>query len=160
MDKKFNDMKRVFVDKADELYEKLPLDKINEKLGGKIDVKNSKVKMGFFAVFVVVLVLIIMLIFSMFNNAPSTSEINSCISRINRFERGELGSNRRCKEITNFEEIDEITPNSSVAKFLGLKQEPCERFKCSIIWKDGSESAGMFLRQGNKFGVFVRDWFE
>ena len=35
---------KLAADKLDEYYNKLPLDKINEKLGGKVDVKSKKFK--------------------------------------------------------------------------------------------------------------------
>ena len=40
-----NAVKDVALGKADELYNKLPLDKINDKLGGKVDVKSRKFKL-------------------------------------------------------------------------------------------------------------------
>lgn len=45
--------------KADELYNKLPLDKINEKLGGKIDVKSS----GFKKILSIVVVLLLVIVY-------------------------------------------------------------------------------------------------
>jgi len=50
--------------KADELYNKLPLDKINEKLGGKVDVKSPKVKIGVFAFIIFLAVVICVAFFS------------------------------------------------------------------------------------------------
>lgn len=142
--------------KADELYNKLPLDKLNEKFGGKIDFKSKKVKYGIFsAVGIVLLVLIATLLFG--GNAPSSSEIDACKSRINRFEKT-YGQGRKCKDIIDFEEVDKITPPRDVAKFLGLKREPCERFTCTIVWKNGRTSRGVFIRQDEKFGVFCLDW--
>ena len=52
-----------FVEKLDEYYNKLPLDKINEKLGGKIDVKSQRVKLVFFAIIGILLLVISSLIF-------------------------------------------------------------------------------------------------
>jgi hypothetical protein len=37
---------KIIIDKLDKYYNKLPLDKINEKLGGKVDVKSKKIKIG------------------------------------------------------------------------------------------------------------------
>ena len=48
------------IKKADELYNKLPLDKMNEKFGGKVDFRSSKLKYSlFFAVGIIVLLVII-----------------------------------------------------------------------------------------------------
>ena len=40
--------------KLDEYYNKLPLDKINEKLGGKVDVKSSLFKKSFAGIVIIV----------------------------------------------------------------------------------------------------------
>lgn len=45
-------------DKADALYNKLPLDKINEKLKGKVNVKSNRVKYIFFGSVLVLLLII------------------------------------------------------------------------------------------------------
>ncbi len=45
-------------DKADALYNKLPLDKINEKLKGKVNVKSNRVKYFFFGSILVLLLII------------------------------------------------------------------------------------------------------
>ena len=50
-------------DKADDLYNKLPLDKINEKLGGKIDVRSKKVKVAVFIAVCIVFLLVLKGIF-------------------------------------------------------------------------------------------------
>ncbi|MBO4631272.1 MAG: hypothetical protein J5858_05050 [Lentisphaeria bacterium] len=50
--------------KADELYNKLPLDKINEKLGGKVDVKSKKFKIIVSIVICIMLLFIIKMLFS------------------------------------------------------------------------------------------------
>ena len=42
---KINEVKDAALGKADELYNQLPLDKINDKLGGKVDVKSKKFKL-------------------------------------------------------------------------------------------------------------------
>ena len=52
-----------FVEKLDEYYNKLPLDKINEKLGGKIDVKNPMLKRGISITFIVLIVAIVYICF-------------------------------------------------------------------------------------------------
>lgn len=49
--------------KADELYNKLPLDKINEKLGGKVDVKSKKVKVILSILICIIFLLIIKMLF-------------------------------------------------------------------------------------------------
>ena len=49
--------------KADEFYNKLPLDKINDKLGGKVNVKSKGFKIAAACVLVVILLLGIKLIF-------------------------------------------------------------------------------------------------
>ena len=57
MNEKINDMKDRALNKADELYSKLPLDKINDKLGGKVDVKTKKFKLIAAVVLLVLIVL-------------------------------------------------------------------------------------------------------
>ena len=52
---KVKDVFTRFAGKLDEYYNKLPLDKINEKLGGKIDVKTPMVKKGVTVVVIVLL---------------------------------------------------------------------------------------------------------
>ncbi|MBE6380769.1 MAG: hypothetical protein E7047_07555 [Lentisphaerae bacterium] len=49
--------------KADELYNKLPLDKINDKLGGKIDVKSKKFKLIAASALLAVIIAILCIIF-------------------------------------------------------------------------------------------------
>ena len=44
--------------KADELYNRLPLDKINEKLGGKVNVRNKKVM---YTVFIALFILVVII---------------------------------------------------------------------------------------------------
>lgn len=60
---KIKETANAVVNKADELYNKLPLDKINEKLGGKVDVKSKKFKTIAGCVVGALLVLILCLIF-------------------------------------------------------------------------------------------------
>ena len=151
-----NEIKNKIFDQADKLYNKLPLDKINEKLGGKIDVKSKKVKMGVFVTIPVIFLLIIWIIFSG-GGKPSSSEISSSIRRLNRIEKN-LGG-RVCKKISDFEKVDPITLPSDIAKQFGLKAgKECERYTCTITWKDGTTSIGVFVRQGDKFGVIPTDW--
>ena len=58
--------------KADELYNKLPLDKLNEKFGGKIDFSSKSVKYGIFAGAGVIALFILIGIFSLFSNGDTT----------------------------------------------------------------------------------------
>ncbi len=57
MNEKINDFKDKALKKADSLYNKLPLDKMNEKLNGKADVKSKKFKIIAAVVVLVLLVL-------------------------------------------------------------------------------------------------------
>ena len=59
---------KVVIKKLDEVYNKLPLDKINEKLGGKVDVRSKKVKLGLAAFFIILSVVLIGICFS--GNVP------------------------------------------------------------------------------------------
>ena len=61
--------------KADELYNKLPLDKINEKLGGKVDVKSRKFKIIGSCVLLGFIILLLCLVFGG-SGAPSSAEIS------------------------------------------------------------------------------------
>ena len=56
------EVKAQALNKADELYNKLPLDQINEKLGGKVDVKSKKFKMIAAGVLALIVVLILVLV--------------------------------------------------------------------------------------------------
>ena len=146
-------------EKADELYNKLPLDKVNEKLGGKVDVKSKKFKIIAASVLVGLIVLVLALVVFGGGGAPSSDEISKCKTRINRFEK-EIYSGRRCTAIKDFEKMSPVKPTPLGAKLFKLKAgEECKRYKCTIVWKDGGTSSGVFLRQGDKFGVLVSDWF-
>lgn len=159
MNDKINEIKNAVINKADEVYNKLPLDKINEKLGGKVDVKSKKFKIGVFVAIPLILILVICMIFSG-GGEPGSSEISRCKTRINRFEKN-YGEGRICKKISDFEEMSSITPSATIAKYTGLKAgKECDRYSCIVTWKDGKTSAAVFVRQGDKFGVFVRDWAE
>lgn len=145
--------------KADELYNKLPLNEINEKLGGKVDVKTKKFKVIAVGVLAVLIVVILCLIFCG-GGAPSSSEISACKSRINRIEK-EYGHGRRCIKISDFKKMDPVTPSAQIAKLTGLKAgKKCDRYSCTVTWKDKKTSRGVFVRQGDRKGVFVMDWME
>ena len=159
MNPKVDEIKNKVFNQADELYNKLPLDKINDKLGGKVDVKSKKFKMGVFIAVPVLFLLIVWMIFSG-GGKPSSSEISTSMRRLNRIEKN-IGEGRVCKSISDFKKVKPITLPSSIAKQLGLKGgEECKRYTCTITWKDGSTSQGVFIRQGDKFGVIPRDWAE
>lgn len=68
------DVKNQALNKADELYNKLPLDMINEKLGGKIDVKSRQFKLIAGGVFAVIVILLIVLVISLFSTPSLTDE--------------------------------------------------------------------------------------
>ena len=62
---------KVVAEKLDEYYNKLPLDKINEKLGGKVDVKSKKFKtIGGIILVLCIFFCIISFIFSVTDNLP------------------------------------------------------------------------------------------
>ena len=61
--------------KANELYNRLPLDKINEKLGGKVDVRNKKVMYTVFIALFVLVVIILSLIFGGCGDGLSAKEM-------------------------------------------------------------------------------------
>lgn len=66
---------KIAAGKLDEYYNKLPLDKINEKFGGKIDVKSKKVKLMFLAVIGILLILIGVLILGNIDPKLSAKEL-------------------------------------------------------------------------------------
>ena len=159
MNKNVDEIKNKILNQADKLYNKLPLDKINDKLGGKVNVKSKKVKIGVFIAVPVIFLLIVWMIFSG-GGTPSSSEISASIRRLNKIEKL-LGGGRVCKKISDFEKAEPITLPSDVAKQFGLKgSQECKRYTCIITWKNGKTSKGIFVRQGDKFGVIPLDWAE
>ena len=72
MNEKVNDVKDKVLDKADALCSKLPLDKINQKLGGKFDVKSKKVRLLFGAGILGIFIVIVALVFSLFSSPSLT----------------------------------------------------------------------------------------
>lgn len=68
--------------KVDDFYNKLPLDKINEKLKGKIDVKSSKFKKILSAVACIVILLALSMCFSSSNSTTAVSEKDLVVPEI------------------------------------------------------------------------------
>ncbi len=68
-----NEMKDKVMDKADALCSKLPLDKINQKLGGKFDVKSKKGRLIFGGAILAVIAIIVVIICAIFSS-PSLSD--------------------------------------------------------------------------------------
>ena len=159
MNTNIDEIKNKIFNQADEHYNKLPLDKINDKLGGKVDVKSKKVKFGVFVAVPVIFLLIVWMIFSG-GGKPSSSEISASIRRLNRIEKS-FGEGRVCKNISDFKKAEPITLSSSTAKQFGLEGgKECKRYTCTITWKNGTTSRGVFIRQEDKFGVISMDWAE
>lgn len=156
---KIKETANAVVNKADELYNKLPLDKINEKLGGKVDVKSKKFKTIAGCVVGALLVLILCLIFCG-GDAPSSSEIEKCIRRVNVFEK-KFGDERKCVEITDFKKKDSRKPDRVSARYLGLKAgKEASIYSCTVVWDDGTSVPAFFVRQDDKIGVICQDWLE
>lgn len=74
MNEKVNDVKDKVLDKADALCSKLPLDKINQKLGGKFDVKSKKGRLIFGGAILAVIAIIVVIICSIFGSPSITDE--------------------------------------------------------------------------------------
>jgi len=74
MNEKVNDVKDKVLDKADALCSKLPLDKINQKLGGKFDVKSKKGRLIFGGAILAVIAIIVVIICSIFGSPSLTDE--------------------------------------------------------------------------------------
>jgi hypothetical protein len=74
MNDKLNDVKNNVLDKADALCSKLPLDKINQKLGGKLDVNSKKVRLLFGTGILAVIVVIVVVLIALFSSPSLTSE--------------------------------------------------------------------------------------
>ena len=143
--------------KADELYNKLPLDKINEKLGGKVDVKSRKFKIIGACVLLGLVILLLSLAFGG-DGTPTSAEISGCKYRLNKLE-STFGEGRRCIDVYGFKKMSPITPPNETAKLLGLKPGvECQRFKCTVKWKGKKTSEGLFVRQGKKCGIFLSEW--
>ncbi len=92
--------------------------------------------------------------------APTEKEIALCIRSINRSEQRKFFK-RKCVAITD---ISAMPPTKSipreVAKLISFAPgKEAERYKCTIKWKDGTTSEGVFLRQGKKYAVVIKDWF-
>ena len=81
MNDKLNDVKNNVLDKADTLCSKLPLDKINQKLGGKLDVNSKKVRLLFGAGILAVIVVIVVVLISLFSS-PSLTEAELAKAKI------------------------------------------------------------------------------
>lgn len=67
-----DNVKDQILDKADALCSKLPLDKINQKLGGKFDVNSKKVRLLFGAGILGIFIVIVALVFSLFGSPSLT----------------------------------------------------------------------------------------
>ena len=74
MNEKVNDVKDKVLDKADALCSKLPLDKINQKLGGKFDVKSKKGRLIFGGAILAVIAIIVVIICAIFGSPSITDE--------------------------------------------------------------------------------------
>ena len=74
MNDKVNDVKNNVLDKADALCSKLPLDKINQKLGGKLDVNSKKVRLLFGAGILAVIVVIVVVLIALFSSPSLTDD--------------------------------------------------------------------------------------
>ena len=74
MNEKVNDVKDKVLDKADALCSKLPLDKINQKLGGKFDVKSKKGRLIFGGAILAVIAIIVVIICAIFGSPSLTDE--------------------------------------------------------------------------------------
>ena len=156
MNEKINEVKDRALNAADDLYNKLPLDKINEKLGGKVDVKTKKFKIIAAGVLAVLIVVVLCLIFGG-GGAPSSSEISTCKTRLTAFEK-QHGNGRKCIKISNFEKMDSAMPTPVGVELLGLQPgKECKLYRCTITWNDKTTSRGVFIRQGEKFGVLPED---
>ena len=108
--------------KADELYNKLPLDKINEKLGGKVDVKSSKTKKILFAIF---LCLILLVVYSFFSSSDTTIPNGAKIDLI----KAELSLSK-----------------NTLAEFYAAVLVNKEKNK-NIPWQNGKETFGEYARR-------------
>ena len=91
---------------------------------------------------------------------PTEKELALCIKSINRKEQRKFFK-RECVGIT---EVSEMPPLKSiprdVAKLISFAPgKEAKRYKCTIKWKDGTTSEGVFLRQGKKYAVVSKDWF-
>lgn len=113
------DVKNQALNKADELYNKLPLDMINEKLGGKIDVKSRQFKLIAGGVFAVIVILLIVLVISLFNTPSLTDEDISGLKDQYKFT-----------DITNIEFVEEGS------------QDGCDvyKFKATVTEKKGEKT--------------------
>ena len=91
---------------------------------------------------------------------PTEKELRVCIRGINRKEKNKFFK-RECVEITG---VFEMSPLQSLdreaAKFIKFSpKKETKRYGCTIKWKDGSTSEGLFLRQGDRYTVVSKDWF-
>lgn len=92
---------KIIIEKLDGYYNKLPLDKINEKLGGKVDVKSKKFKKIFASTVAIILFFIV------FQFCFATSADNDSSNSVEKWTKKIEEANARLKELK--EQIEKQT---------------------------------------------------
>lgn len=92
MNEKVNDVKDKVLDKADALCNKLPLDKINQKLGGKFDIKSKKVRLIFGGAILALIAIVVVIICAIFSSPSLTDDelFEAKIMAANKFEASDI----------------------------------------------------------------------
>lgn len=92
MNEKVNDVKDKVLDKADALCSKLPLDQINQKLGGKFDVKSKKVRLIFGGAILALIAIIVVIICAVFGSPSLTDDefFEAQLLAANKFEASDI----------------------------------------------------------------------
>ena len=114
-------------EKLDGLYNKLPLDKINEKLGGKVDVKSPKVKLG---VLVALVVLVLLILWAVFGGSSPKSAFNDWrdaivsgnLEKANKYSFGENKSRYNETLIKGLKNSDTMKLEFKEVKVIGVEK--------------------------------------
>ena len=134
------EVKAQALNKADELYNKLPLDQINEKLGGKVDVKSKKFKMIAAGVLALIVVLILVLVLGGGTPSMTQSEMDQAVKMANA---------KAIENVVFLKEADEKEMN-------GMKGEAFQ-FEGDVVTKEDKKVkySIIVIRDGGKSTVFA-----
>lgn len=134
------EVKAQALNKADELYNKLPLDQINEKLGGKVDVKSKKFKMIAAGVLALIVVLILVLVLGGGTPSMTQNEMDQAVKMANA---------KAIENVVFLKEADEKEMN-------GMKGEAF-KFEGDVVTKKDKKVKYtiIVIRDGGKSTVFA-----
>ena len=114
-------------EKLDGIYNKLPLDKINEKLGGKVDVKSPKFKLG---VLIALVVLVALILWAVFGGSSPKGAFNDWrdaivsgnLEKANKYSFGDNKSRYNEESIKKYKSNDTEKLEFKKGKVVGVEK--------------------------------------